>query len=483
MALTKLTKPRARWATFKLKAAKAVSRSIYDKMLDSGASVKDFGAIAGSDATASIQAAVSSGHKLIYITEDTLMEGIVTVPSSCSLVIQKGAKLVIKKDGYFKSNVGSFDMTGHIVHEGRVALYGELKANTVSNVNIDVTLVRTGAEDKALNAIEFTYCRAKRSNIKVRAADSGTNKSEGAVVIVRAIEDNVCEQWTVDVWCSGYGAAYVGTQVSYTESGYSRDFTFNIVGINCTKQGFSCYHTRRAKIKSLYLYGNDEPAYIWLGTEGHLEHAEFVNAEVGAHIEQLGTTANVTTSSCNVGVVLTWGITGILNIVDRGSINPVKINSDGNTLATSTNTLHVHIDHVGTSTRNDACGVRVIQTEPSEHPITEVHVSGTIKGEGKGIFASGLLPGTKIISTAMIDTTNSALDVRTADIADPCEVRQIGGRLSGAIRTDCSGTSKLSITMASIEDYVGGGVSYWEGLRGTNIVANCFDEKTGTIKP
>lgn len=45
MALTDLTKTRARWATFKLKAAKAVSRSLYEKLLDQGVSVKDFGAV------------------------------------------------------------------------------------------------------------------------------------------------------------------------------------------------------------------------------------------------------------------------------------------------------------------------------------------------------------------------------------------------------------------------------------------------------
>lgn len=43
MALTTLTKPRARWSTFKLKIAQAVSRSLYDKLTESGMSVKDFG--------------------------------------------------------------------------------------------------------------------------------------------------------------------------------------------------------------------------------------------------------------------------------------------------------------------------------------------------------------------------------------------------------------------------------------------------------
>lgn len=44
MALTSLTKPRARWLTFKLKVAQAVSRAIYDRLLDEGVYVEDFGA-------------------------------------------------------------------------------------------------------------------------------------------------------------------------------------------------------------------------------------------------------------------------------------------------------------------------------------------------------------------------------------------------------------------------------------------------------
>lgn len=45
MALTKMTKGRARWTTFKLKVAQAVSRTLYDKLIENGISVKDFGAV------------------------------------------------------------------------------------------------------------------------------------------------------------------------------------------------------------------------------------------------------------------------------------------------------------------------------------------------------------------------------------------------------------------------------------------------------
>lgn len=58
MALTNLTKPRARWATFKLKVAQAVSRSLYDKLVGMGVSPSDFGAVEGQLATAQIQAAL-----------------------------------------------------------------------------------------------------------------------------------------------------------------------------------------------------------------------------------------------------------------------------------------------------------------------------------------------------------------------------------------------------------------------------------------
>lgn len=45
MSLTKLTKPRAWWATFKLKVAASVSRSLYDKLAERGLSPADFGGV------------------------------------------------------------------------------------------------------------------------------------------------------------------------------------------------------------------------------------------------------------------------------------------------------------------------------------------------------------------------------------------------------------------------------------------------------
>lgn len=88
MALTNLTKPRARWATFKLKVANAVSRSLFDKIIDVGVSVKDFGA-KGDGVTDDLQAfkdAVASGG-VINVPEGTyLLSNAVTLPSNTRLV-------------------------------------------------------------------------------------------------------------------------------------------------------------------------------------------------------------------------------------------------------------------------------------------------------------------------------------------------------------------------------------------------------------
>lgn len=68
MALTKLTKPRARWATFKLKAIGAISRSLYDKLVDNGISVKDFGASTTNtpeENQVAIQAALDFGGHIV----------------------------------------------------------------------------------------------------------------------------------------------------------------------------------------------------------------------------------------------------------------------------------------------------------------------------------------------------------------------------------------------------------------------------------
>lgn len=74
MNLTKLTKPRAKWITFKLKVTKAVSRSLYDKLTET-ISVKDFGAKGDgrSNDTEAFKAAASSnlGAVLVPFTQSS----------------------------------------------------------------------------------------------------------------------------------------------------------------------------------------------------------------------------------------------------------------------------------------------------------------------------------------------------------------------------------------------------------------------------
>ncbi|QHB42727.1 hypothetical protein [Vibrio phage VP-HS15] len=94
MALTNLTKPRARWATFKLKAANAISRSLYEKLCEQPVSIKSFGAkVDGTtDDTDAIRATIDFAHAMmngngkVFLTAGDIKYTSFYVPATVELV-------------------------------------------------------------------------------------------------------------------------------------------------------------------------------------------------------------------------------------------------------------------------------------------------------------------------------------------------------------------------------------------------------------
>ena len=99
MALDKLTKPRARWITFKLKVAGAVSRALADRLVESGISITDLGATDGQDSTDAMEAALSivvlTPHKLIVVPE-----GIFITSRALAVPVNTHIKSLLKKRKY-----------------------------------------------------------------------------------------------------------------------------------------------------------------------------------------------------------------------------------------------------------------------------------------------------------------------------------------------------------------------------------------------
>lgn len=97
MALTNLTKPRARWATFKLKVVGAIYRNIYDKFVEKGISIEDFGAVgdwngvSGTDNTTAINNALATSYKRVYVPDgDFLVNGELTSSLDGRLIHGRG---------------------------------------------------------------------------------------------------------------------------------------------------------------------------------------------------------------------------------------------------------------------------------------------------------------------------------------------------------------------------------------------------------
>ncbi|AUG87655.1 hypothetical protein [Vibrio phage VEN] len=144
LALTSLTKPRARWATFKLNTAMAVLRSLFDKLLDNSVSLKDFGAKGDgvTDDTSAIKNALDfvRGKRIFlhipegkYIFSETLNLYQVWLSSNSGVLLKNfnGVGLDISGGSYFFRFRGDLEVNGHGVGKGDGTEAATLGANGI----------------------------------------------------------------------------------------------------------------------------------------------------------------------------------------------------------------------------------------------------------------------------------------------------------------------------------------------------------------
>lgn len=164
--MQQLTQPRARWTKFKLKVAQAVSRSLYDKLLDNGVSVKDFGAKGDgiTDDTAAIQAAID--YAVTVRDNSATMQASVLIP-----------------DGYY---LVSRTITHHprisVMHNGTIvpdANNWDSNSDCVYNVYDDVFDVYEGGLAQ--------YKRADRTAINGRITINAGVSDSGSILSVPAV--------------------------------------------------------------------------------------------------------------------------------------------------------------------------------------------------------------------------------------------------------------------------------------------------------
>ncbi|CAM0026918.1 hypothetical protein VPHD529_0004 [Vibrio phage D529] len=239
MALTKLTKPRARWATFKLKLASAISRSLYDKLTERHVSLKDFGAVG--DGVANDQSAFSAardfcktfGVELYIPTGDYLMQVFNTnglritgdgsqlsriyleiKDSSTQVSVQISTGTNLKDIGFFSKNVD--------VAWQRATIEGSVDTPT-SDITIEECHFEGFTDSNTYNAWGLYMKNVRRIDI-LRC--SFKNNSQSDIAIVDNCEEvRIISPWHVD------GLLNINSE----PNGSDGNFRVTIEGCKCDK--------------------------------------------------------------------------------------------------------------------------------------------------------------------------------------------------------------------------------------------------------
>lgn len=184
MSLTNLTKPRARWATFKLNALGAILRDVYSKLIEGGVSVRDFGATGDgtTDDSEAIQAAITFS-KTLYFSEGNYL---ITKPltystqskfkgSYSAMAYGKQSTILIKRDSWsgaslFQREDNTTPSQAILFENLSFAGYADIQYNNLSDAEdigvsaVDVSYIRDG--------VEFIGCSFKNLGTAVNQISS-----------------------------------------------------------------------------------------------------------------------------------------------------------------------------------------------------------------------------------------------------------------------------------------------------------------------
>ncbi|CAM0027117.1 hypothetical protein VPHD530_0005 [Vibrio phage D530] len=284
MALTNLTKPRARWTAFKLKVAKSVSRSLYEKLLDR-VTVKDFGA-KGDGITDDYEAIQACADFVYTDTSLGVKGGVIRLPEGIYTI----SRPIVVTSGHVVKGAGSMSTNMRKPTNGTTGLAPVLAANSTAMdvMDVDAFFVVTHLSSTYAHNFEIEGLRLLGSKTEIGQPSAGHTPygiymPRGQTCTIRDVQTHRCQYsfFTHDTWmldATAFQAQYCGSLFKYKHDGVSK------IGCGTSLTATRCWASSPLTEESFYYpaFDFEKVGYSTMnscGADGYYAPYKFVDSE------------------------------------------------------------------------------------------------------------------------------------------------------------------------------------------------------------